>query len=71
MDSPGRWFVAAGLLLVAAGLVLHCAPWLLQWFGRLPGDICVDSPRVKFFFPLTSMAVVSVVCSLLLYFFRR
>jgi len=37
----------------------------------LPGDIRVETERVKFFFPLTSMIIVSVLLSLLAYLFRR
>jgi hypothetical protein len=38
---------------------------------RLPGDIVIDRPGLKFFFPITTMIVVSLVVSLLLWLFRR
>ncbi|TVR02348.1 MAG: DUF2905 domain-containing protein [Desulfovibrionales bacterium] len=66
-----RLLIIAGLLLVAVGLVWHFAPWLLNWFGRLPGDIRYESERTRFFFPITSMLIVSIVVSLLLNLFRR
>ncbi|MGD2074356.1 MAG: DUF2905 domain-containing protein [Gammaproteobacteria bacterium] len=65
-------FILIGLLLVAIGVVMGYAPWLLSWFGKLPGDIRIERENGVFFFPLTSMVVISVVISLLLsLFFRR
>jgi hypothetical protein len=69
--SVARWFIIAGLALVALGLVLRYAPWLLNWFGRLPGDIRIETERGRVFIPVTSMIVVSIVLSLLMSWFRR
>jgi hypothetical protein len=67
----GRWMMIAGLVLVCAGAVLHFAPGLPGWFGRLPGDIRIDSEQTRIYIPFTSMIIVSIVLSLLLYLFRR
>jgi hypothetical protein len=37
----------------------------------LPGDIVIDRPGMKFFFPITTMIVISLVVSLILWIFRR
>jgi hypothetical protein len=66
-----KWMIIAGALLVVIGLILHYAPSWLNWFGRLPGDIRIESERGGFFFPITSMIVVSVVLSVLFTLFRR
>lgn len=66
-----RWLILAGLLLLTAGVILRYAPGLLSWFGRLPGDIRIDSASGKIFIPVTSMLIVSVVLSLLITFLRR
>ena len=61
----------AGVVLVAVGLVLHYVPGAFNWFGRLPGDIRIEGERGTFFFPITSMIIVSVVLTLLFNLFRR
>jgi len=70
MEQVGKFVIAAGLLMVALGVVLLLAG-KIPWLGRLPGDIVVDSPRVKFYFPLATSLLLSVVVSLLFYLFRR
>ena len=47
----GRYLIFLGIALVAIGLILQYAPWLLNWFGRLPGDIRIDNEKTKVFIP--------------------
>jgi len=64
-----RVFIAIGIVLVLIGLAW---PWLSKLpLGRLPGDIIVDRPGFKFFFPLTTLIIISVVLSLLMWLFRK
>jgi hypothetical protein len=61
----------AGDVLVVLGLILHYAPGLLNWFGKLPGDIRMEIERGKFIFPITSMVIVSIVLTVLINLFKR
>ncbi len=62
--------IIIGLILVALGLIWQFAPWLLSWFGKLPGDINIDKGNSRIFIPITSMAVVSLVLTIIINFFR-
>lgn len=66
-----RWFIVAGVVLLIIGLILHFVPGLLQWFGKLPGDIHWRSERTQVFVPLTSMIVISVVLTIVINLFNR
>ncbi|MFO7802075.1 MAG: DUF2905 domain-containing protein [Desulfovermiculus sp.] len=66
-----RLLIIAGLLLIGLGALLHFAPWTLTWFGKLPGDIRIQSERTKVFIPITSMIVISILISVLINIFRR
>ena len=66
-----RWLMIMGALLLVIGALLHFAPWSLNWFGKLPGDIRIETEQGKIFIPITSMLIISVVLSLLLNFFKR
>ncbi|HVF15385.1 MAG TPA: DUF2905 domain-containing protein [Steroidobacteraceae bacterium] len=64
-----RMLIVLGLAIVAIGIAW---PWLSKLpLGRLPGDFVVDRPGLKVFFPLTTMIILSIVVSLLLWLFRR
>ena len=63
--------IVAGLALVAIGAVVSYAPWLVNWFGRLPGDIRIEGEHSKVFIPITSMIIVSAVLTVVLSLFRR
>ena len=60
-----KLFIIAGILLVIIGVTLSYAPGLLHWFGRLPGDIRIERENGVFYFPVTSMLIVSVIVSLI------
>lgn len=67
-----KWLMIIGLVLLVLGVILHFAPGLLSWFGKLPGDIRIESERSRTFIPITSMIILSVVITVLLnLFFRR
>lgn len=58
-----------GFALILTGLLW---PWLSKLpFGRLPGDIVIDKPGFKLFFPITSMLLVSGLISLILWLLRK
>ena len=66
-----RWFIVAGVVLVVIGLILHFAPGLVQWFGKMPGDLNWRSERTQVFVPITSMIILSVVLTILINLFNR
>ena len=64
-----KTLIGVGLFLVALGLFW---PWLSRVpVGRLPGDIVIDRPGFKFYFPITTMVIISVVLTLVLKIFRK
>jgi len=61
--------IVLGLTFLALGLAW---PWLSKLpLGRLPGDIVIERPDLKFYFPLATMILVSAILSFLLWLFRR
>lgn len=64
-----RALIVIGLALVALGLAW---PWASQLgLGRLPGDIRIETESGGFYFPIVTCLIISVVLSLILWFFRR
>ncbi|HVN32125.1 MAG TPA: DUF2905 domain-containing protein [Thermoanaerobaculaceae bacterium] len=67
--DPGLFLVMLGVVLVLTGLLLWSG-WL-SWFGRLPGDIRWESDHTRVYVPITSMLLVSLVLSLLVWLFQK
>ena len=70
MAGLGRILIYLGLLLIVVG-VLFTLAGKLPWLGRLPGDISIERDNFSFYFPLATSILISVIISLVLYFFRR
>jgi hypothetical protein len=64
-----RTLIGLGILIVIAGLLWR--PLSTLPLFRLPGDFVFARPGFKFYFPLTSMLIISVTVSLILWLFRR
>jgi len=67
----GKLILLLGLALLVIGSILTWAPGLLNWFGRLPGDIRIEREHASFYFPVVSMILVSIVLSLLFHLLVR
>jgi hypothetical protein len=64
-----RTVIVIGLVLLVGGLLW---PWVSRIpLGRLPGDIIMQKSSFRIYFPLTTMILVSVVLSLILWLLRR
>lgn len=64
-----KTLVILGLLLVLVGLAW---PWLGKLpFGRFPGDIVVNRENFRIYFPLTTMIIVSILLSVVVWFLRK
>lgn len=68
----GKLLVVLGLALAGLGAVVWLGGGqLLGWFGRLPGDIRVERPGLRFYAPVASMLLVSLLLSALMWLIRR
>jgi len=67
----GKLLTAIGVILAVIGLVVSYTPWLINWFGRLPGDIRIENEQRFVFIPITSMLIVSAILTLIVNLFFR
>ncbi len=64
-----RMLMLAGVALILAGILWSVAERF--GFGRLPGDIAFERGNLRFYFPLATSILISVILSLLVWLFRR
>ncbi len=59
-----------GAVLVVVGLALWFGP-KVPWLGRLPGDIAIERGSFRFYFPLATCILISLVLTLIAWLFRK
>ncbi len=74
--DPGKLLVTVGIIIAVAGLLVMAVQKtgfsdLFGWFGNLPLDFRIKRNNVSFYFPLGTSIVLSIILSLLLYFFNK
>lgn len=70
MPELGKWLFVVGVALAAVGALLYLAP-SIPLLGKLPGDLRIERPGFRFYFPLATCIVLSVVLSLVLTLLSR
>jgi len=64
-----KTLIILGITILAIGLLW---PWLGKLpLGRLPGDIVIDRPQLKIYIPVTTMILVSLVVSFILWLLKK
>ncbi|PUU92269.1 DUF2905 domain-containing protein [Halanaerobium sp.] len=70
----GSLIIIFGVITVFVGAVIYFFGGSLSWFGNLPGDIKIEGKNFNFYFPLTTMILVSIFLNIVLriifYFFK-
>ena len=70
MAGFGKAFIYLGILMAVVG-VIFLLGGKIPWLGHLPGDLTIEREGYTFYFPLTTCILISVIISLVLYFFKR
>jgi hypothetical protein len=71
MPHLGKILIIIGVILVIAGLIIYFAGNKLGWIGHLPGDIRIEKENFRFYFPITTMILISVLLTLILWIVRK
>ena len=67
--SAAAFFIIGGLAFIVIGVLVWSGA--LSWFGRLPGDIRVERPGTRFYAPITSMIIASIILTLAISVIQR
>ena len=65
----GMLVIFLGIILILGGVLIWTGAF--SWFGRLPGDIRIESENVRVYIPFTSMIILSLALSLLMGIINR
>ena len=72
MDSQwGKYIILFGAVIIVIGVIVYFLGDKLHWIGRLPGDIRVERDNFRFYFPITTMILLSLLLTLIVNLIKR
>ena len=70
-SDTGKYIIIAGVIIVLLGVLIYFFHDRLNWIGRLPGDIRIEKENFRFYFPITTMIVASVLLTLIVNIIKK
>jgi hypothetical protein len=70
-QQTGKYILIAGLLIVAAGIVIYFFHDYFKWIGKLPGDIRIEKENFRFYFPISTMIIFSLILTIIIAIIKR
>lgn len=67
----GKYIVVIGIVVVIIGLLVWRFGNIFSWFGNLPGDIRIERENGRFYFPIVTCIVLSILLSAILWIIRK
>lgn len=71
LDPVSKFLILTGLALIVGGLLWHFGFFNYVKLGRLPGDIIIERQNTKIYIPIVTCLLLSMLLSLISYFFRK
>jgi O-antigen/teichoic acid export membrane protein len=69
--QAGKYIIFIGIAVIAVGLIVYFFYNKLHWIGRLPGDIRIEKENFKFYFPITTTILLSLLLTLIINIVKR
>ncbi|HXS56770.1 MAG TPA: DUF2905 domain-containing protein [Hanamia sp.] len=70
-QQTGKYILIGGVFIVIGGIVIYFFHDYFKWVGKLPGDIRIEREHFRFYFPLATMVVISVIVTIIINIFKR
>jgi hypothetical protein len=70
-QETAKYIMLIGVGIVALGIILYFFHDKLHWIGRLPGDIRIEKENFRFFFPITTMILFSILVAVIIQIIRK
>jgi hypothetical protein len=70
-SESGKWIIGIGLIIILVGIIIYFFHDKLNWIGRLPGDIRIEKENFRFYFPIVTMILFSLLGTLIIWLIRK
>lgn len=69
--EAGKYMIIIGVAIIVTGVIIYFFYDKLHWIGHLPGDIRIERENFRFYFPVVTMIVLSVLVTVILSIIKR
>ncbi|PWU03932.1 MAG: DUF2905 domain-containing protein [Bacteroidetes bacterium] len=69
--ETGKILIIAGVILLLGGIMVYFFHDKLHWIGHLPGDIRIEKENFKFYFPISTMILFSILASFVIWLIKK
>jgi len=70
-SETGKWVIGIGVIIILVGIIIYFFHDKLNWIGRLPGDIRIEKENFRFYFPIVTMVLFSLIGTLIIWIIRK
>ena len=70
-QQSGKYILLIGTFMVIVGILVYFFHDYLRWIGRLPGDIRIERENFRFYFPLATMVLISLLVTIIIQIIKR
>lgn len=70
-NETGKHIIIIGAFIIIIGVIIYFFHDKLHWIGRLPGDIRVEKENFRFYFPITTMIILSILITIIIKVIKR
>jgi uncharacterized membrane-anchored protein YitT (DUF2179 family) len=70
-QQTGKYILMVGIVIVIAGILIYFFHDYFKWIGKLPGDIRIEKQNFRFYFPIVTMIIFSIIITIIIHIFKR
>jgi len=70
-SETGKWIIGIGVIIILVGFIIYFFHDKLNWIGRLLGDIQIEKENFRFYFPIVTMILFSLLGTLIIWLIRK
>ncbi len=70
-QQTGKYILIVGLIIALIGILIYFFHDYFKWIGKLPGDISIEKGNFRFYFPLVTMILISIVITAIINIIKR
>jgi uncharacterized protein HemY len=70
MKQTSNLIIIIGVIIIVIGILIRFTS-ILKYLGKLPGDIRIEKENFRFYFPITTLIIISIIINLIIRVFKK